>query len=99
MFKRFAWSITKLIVDYMQDIFEGSRPIIGRRFTTDFSGYLPTQTLDIYPEQPGLSIFLRNIAVCYKKFSAKFSGSQKDGTSSADALNANFDNFDNFNVG
>ena len=64
MFKRFAWPITKLIVEYIQDIFDGSRSIIGRRFTIDFPGYLPTETLDIYPDQPGLSISLRIIAFC-----------------------------------
>ena len=88
------WSITKLVVEYIQDIFDGSRSIIGRRSTVDFPVYFPTQTLAIYPGQPGLSIFLRNIAVCHKKFRAQFSGSQKDGTSSAEALNSNFDNTD-----
>ena len=94
IFKRFVWSITKLIVEYIQDIFDGSRSIIGGRFTVDFPGYFPTQTLAIYPDQPSLSIFFRNIAVCHKKFRAKFSGSQKDENSSADALNTNFDNPD-----
>ena len=67
---------------------------IGRRFIVDFLGYFPTQTLDIHPDQPGLSILLRNIVMCRIKSRVKFSGSQKGATSSANALNTNFDNPD-----
>ena len=42
IFKHFVWSITKLIIEYVQEIFDGSRSVTGRRFTVDFLGYFPT---------------------------------------------------------